>query len=109
MNLIETIKGEPMPTHNRRSTDNDVIVQEIDDFIAGNQLTPLEKLNLRVTKHNYVNGKTASKHVGNAELHTAKGLLVKTGVIGWFVFIMILVSTIVMYIPDGIALLKSLP
>lgn len=89
----------------RRHTDNDVIVQEIDDFIAKNTLSPLEKLNLRVTKHNYINGLSASKHVENADLHTAKGLLVKTGVLTWMVIIMILVSTIVAYLPEKIAVL----
>ncbi len=67
----------------RRATDNLIIVQEIDDFIAKNTLTPLEKLNLRVTKHNYINGLSASKHVENQELHTAKGIFLKGKVIGW--------------------------
>ncbi len=48
-------------------------------------------------------------HVNDKELHTPKGLLIRAKVIGWAVFIMFLVSTIVMYIPDGIAWLKTLP
>ena len=49
------------------------------------------------------------KHIEDKELHTAKGILVRTKVIGWFVFIAFLISTIVMYIPDAIVWLKSLP
>ena len=48
-------------------------------------------------------------HVKDKELHTAKGILVRTKVIAWFVFIAFLISTIVMYIPEAIVFLKSLP
>ena len=95
--------------HRRRTSDNDVIVQEIDDFIRENNLEPIEKLLLRVMKHNYVNSASFRKHIENNECHTPKGLLIRTGVIGWVVFLMFLVSTIVMYIPDGVAWLKALP
>ena len=48
-------------------------------------------------------------HIDNKDCHTPKGILVRTKVIAWAVFIMFLISTIVMYIPEGISLLKSLP
>ena len=48
-------------------------------------------------------------HVKDKELHTPKGLLVRTKVIVWGVFIMFLVATLVMYVPDGVAWLKALP
>ena len=34
--------------------ENDIIVQEIDDYIEQNNLEPIEKLTLRVLKHTYV-------------------------------------------------------
>ena len=48
-------------------------------------------------------------HVDDKELHTPKGLLVRTKVIAWSVFLMFLIATIVMYIPEGLALIKGLP
>ncbi|MCK5601164.1 hypothetical protein KAR91_04790 [Candidatus Pacearchaeota archaeon] len=48
-------------------------------------------------------------HVNDKDLHTPKGLLIRAKVIGWAVFIMFLVATIVMYIPDGILWIKNLP
>ena len=48
-------------------------------------------------------------HVKDKELHTPKGILVRTKVIGWFVILVFVISTIVMYIPEAIVFLKSLP
>ena len=45
-------------------------------------------------------------HVKDKDLHTPKGILVRTKVIGWFVFLVILISTIVMYVPEAIEFLK---
>ena len=50
-----------------------------------------------------------TNHVNDKELHTPKGLLIRAKVITWAIFIMFLVATIVMYIPDGILWLKALP
>lgn len=93
----------------RRATDADIIVQEINDFVSKNNLTPSEKLKWRVTKQNYIDGLATRRHIEDKDLHTAKGLLVQGTVIAWFVFFMFLASTIVMYIPDGVAWLKALP
>lgn len=90
----------------RRVTDNNVIVDQIDDFVRQNSLDPIERLMLRVMKHNYINSVSVCKHVDDKEIHTPKGLLVRAGVISCFIFIMILVSTLVMYVPDGLALLR---
>ena len=87
----------------------DVTVQEIDDFINENSLNPKDKFMFRVLRNNYMNGESAANHIENKELHSPKGLLVRTKVIVWGVIIMALVATIVMYIPDGITWLKALP
>ena len=89
----------------RRATDKDIIVQEIDDFVKTNSLSSQEKLKWRVTKQNYIDGLATRKHIENENLHTPKGLLLRTKVIGWAVFIMIIVSTIVAYLPEKIAIL----
>ena len=91
--------------HRRRQSDNDVIVQEIDDFITENSLEPIEKLLLRVMKHNYINSAEFCKHIENKDYHTPKGLLVRTSVIGWAIFIMIIISTVVAYLPEQVAML----
>ena len=41
-------------------------------------------------------------HRKDKDLHTPKGILVRTKVIAWCVIIMILISTIVMYIPQAV-------
>ena len=87
----------------------DITVQEIDDFISENTLAPQDKFMFRILRNNYINGESAAKHIEDKDLHTAKGILVRTKVIGWFVFIAFLISTIVMYIPDAIVWMKSLP
>ena len=84
----------------------DITVQEIDDFITENNLDPKDKFMFRILRNNYINGESAVKHTENTELHTAKGLLVKTKVIGWLLFLMILVSTVVAYLPEKIAMLS---
>ena len=48
---------------------------------------------------------TCTKHVEDDSKHTPKGILVRTKVIGWALFIMIIVSTIVCYLPEKIAML----
>jgi len=53
--------------------------------------------------------KSIEAHIKNDKCHTPKGLLVRSKVIAWCVFIVILISTIVMYIPEGVSLIKSLP
>ena len=97
------------PTPQRRATDNDIIVQEINDYLAKNNLSEGEKLKWRVMKLNYIDGLAARKHIECDEKHTPKGLLLRKEVIGWAVFIMVLVAVLVMYVPDGIAWLKALP
>lgn len=87
----------------------DITVQEIDDFILENDLEPKEKFKFRILRNNYINGERAVKHIEDKELHTAKGILVRTKVIGWFVILVFLISTIVMYIPEALVFLKSLP
>jgi hypothetical protein len=47
-----------------------------------------------------------NSHINDKELHTPKGILVRTKVIGWLLFIMIIVSTIVAYLPEKIAMLS---
>lgn len=81
------------------------IVAEIDDFIEKNNLEPIEKLVLRVMKYNYMNSLSVKKHIEDKELHTPQGILLRAGVVGWFIFVMILISTIVTYLPDKIAML----
>ena len=81
------------------------IVIEIDDFIKENNLEPIEKLLLRVMKHNYVNGLSVKQHVENDDIHTPKGLLVRGSVIGWAIFIMIIISTVVTYLPEKVGML----
>ena len=87
----------------------DITTQEIDDFIIQNNLDPKEKFMFRILRNNYINSECSASHITDKELHTPKGLLVKPGVIAWGVFIMFLISTIVMYIPEGLALIKSIP
>ena len=87
----------------------DITVQEIDDFITENNLNPKDKFMFRILRNSYINGKSATKHIEDKELHTPKGLLLRKNVIVLGVFVMFLVATIVMYIPEGIVWLKALP
>lgn len=89
----------------RRASDSDLIVQEIQDFLDENNLTAGERLKWRVTKSNYINGLATRLHVEDKECHTPKGLLVRAEVIGWAIFIMIIISTVVTYLPEQIGLL----
>lgn len=93
---------------------NDIIIQEIDDHIAENNLEPLEKLMLRVAKHNYaksiqiqedveVVADGFKKHCEDKDLHTAKGILVNSKVVFWFVTLVILIASIVTYLPELIS------
>ncbi len=82
-----------------------ITVQEIDDFITENNLNPKDKFMFRILRNNYINGDNASKHIEDKNLHTPKGLLVRGKVIGWAVFIMIIISTVVAYLPEKIAML----
>jgi hypothetical protein len=77
-------------------------VQEINEFVSQNDLPPSEKLKWRVMKHNYINSLSICKHIEDKELHTPKGILVRTGVIVWAVAIVLIISTIVMYIPQAV-------
>ena len=92
-------------TPQRRASDTDIIVQEIEDFVKQNNLDPQEKLLWRVLKHNYIDGLATRKHIEDDKCHTPKGLLLRANVIGWAVFIMILVATVVTYLPEQISLL----
>ena len=87
----------------------DVTVQEIDDYINENSLSQKDKLMFRIMRNSHINGEKTTKHIQDNDLHSPKGLLVRTKVIVWGVIIMALVATIVMYIPDGVAWLKALP
>lgn len=95
---------------------NNPIIQEIDDHIAENNLESLDKLMLRVMKYNYAKSiqiqedvekscKRMEKHIDNKDIHTPKGVLLRGKVIAWAVFIVILVSTIICYLPDKVAVL----
>ena len=92
-------------TPQRRATDQDIIVQEINDYLAKNNLSEGEKLKWRVMKLNYIDGLAARKHIECDEKHTPKGLLLRKEVIGWAVFIVILISTIVTYLPEQLGVL----
>ena len=92
-------------TQQRRKSDSDIIVQEIEDFVKKNNLNPQEKLLWRVLKHNYIDGLATRIHIENDKCHTPKGLLLRKEVIGWAVFIMILISTVVTYLPEKIGIL----
>ena len=46
-----------------------------------------------------------NRHVDNKDLHTPKGILLRTKVIAWALFIMVIVSTIVAYLPEKVAML----
>ena len=94
--------------------DSDIIIQEIDDYIAENNLEPLEKLTLRVLKHNYAKSiqikedveelaTCVDKHHDDKDLHSPKGLLVRGKVIAWFVGLAILIASIVTYLPELIS------
>jgi len=61
------------------------------------------KANLQISCKN--NAKI-TKHVDNNEVHTPKGILVRSNVIGWFLFLMILISSIVTYVPELLIWLK---
>ena len=89
----------------RRDTDSDIIVQEINDFVKANNLSAGEKLNWRVMKRLYVDGLATRIHIENDKCHTPKGLLLRTNVIGWAIFIMIIISTVVTYLPEQIGIL----
>ena len=93
------------PTPQRRATDNDIIVQEINDYLVKNNLSEGEKLKWRVMKLNYIDGLAARKHIECDEKHTPKGLLLRKEVIAWAVFIIVLISTIVTYLPEQVGVL----
>ena len=80
----------------------DITIQEIDDFITKNNLDPKDKFMFRILRNSYINGEASSKHIENEKCHTPKGLLVRGKVIGWAIFLMILVSTVVCYLPEKI-------
>ncbi len=84
----------------------DITVQEIDDFISENTLEPQDKFMFRILRNNYINGESAAKHIEDKELHTPKGILARTGVIACFIFAVIIISTIVAYLPEKMAILS---
>ena len=83
----------------------DITVQEIDDFITENSLSKKDKFMFRILRNSYINGEKANKHIEDKELHTPKGLLVRKNVIVWAIFIMIIISTVVAYLPEQVAML----
>ena len=98
--------------------ENDPIIAEIQAHIDQNNLAPLDKLQLRVQKHNYARviqikedlkilDSKIQKHIDSDDCHTPKGILLRGKVIAWAVFIMILVSTIVAYLPEKVAILLT--
>jgi len=84
----------------------DITVQEIDDFINKNDLSQKDKLMFRIMRNSHINGEKTTAHIKDDNLHSPKGLLVRTKVIGWLLFLMILVSTVVAYLPEKIAMLS---
>ena len=48
-------------------------------------------------------------HITNKDLHTPKGILVRTKVIAWFVGIVIFISSIVSYAPELVSKIPGLP
>lgn len=86
----------------------DITIQEIDDFISENNLDPRDRFMFRILRNNYLNGEKASTHIEDKEIHTPKGLLLRGQVIAWAVFIVIIISTVVAYLPEKIGML-SLP
>ena len=86
--------------------DNDPIIGEIQDHIDKNNLTDLERLQLRVQKHNYAKvlqiQEDVSKHIGNERCHTPQGLLLRSPVIAWGVSILF-VSFTLFYIVATVA------
>ena len=44
-------------------------------------------------------------HIKDKELHTPKGILLRAKVVAWLLFIMVIVSTIVAYLPEKVAML----
>lgn len=55
------------------------------------------KANLQISCNNNV---IITKHVTDDNCHTPRGILIRTGVISWFILIVIIISSIVIYIPD---------
>lgn len=53
--------------------------------------------------------KALDAHIKDAECHTPKGLLVRKDVIGWAVFIVVLITGIMQYVPELVAWLKAIP
>ena len=84
----------------------DITVQEIEDFINENNLHVRDKFMFRILRNNYINGEQATKHIADQELHSPRGLLLNTKVISLALFLMIIVSTIVAYLPEKIAMLS---
>ena len=84
----------------------DITTQEIDDFITQNNLDPKDKFMFRILRNNYINGASSAEHIKDKELHTAKGLLLKAHVMACFIFLVVLISTIVCYLPEKIAMLS---
>jgi Mg2+/Co2+ transporter CorC len=78
--------------------ENDPIIGEIQDHIDKNNLTDLERLQLRVQKHNYAKvlqiQDDVSKHIGNEKCHTPGGLLIRGPVIAWGTTILLLSFTL---------------
>ena len=50
--------------------------------------------------------KACRDHVNDTEIHTPKGLLLRAKVVGWFIFAVVIISTIVAYLPEKIAMLS---
>ena len=83
----------------------DITIQEIDDFITENKLSRKDKFMFRILRNSYINGEKANIHIKDKDLHTPKGLLIRASVIAWAIFIMIIISTVVAYLPEQVAML----
>ena len=95
---------------------NDPIIQDIQAHIDKNNLSDLERLQLRVQKHNYAKVIQIQEdvndlknkfqgHIDNNDCHTPKGILVRGEVIAWAIFIAMFISIMVTYLPEKLGLL----
>ena len=77
-------------------------MQEDVAFVKSELVQHIKNNEIHVTKEFH---DCAKKHVLDKEQHTPKGILVRGIVIAWAVFIMIIVSTIVCYLPEKLGIL----
>ena len=77
-------------------------IQEDMAFVKSELVRHIENEAIHVTKEFQ---DCAKRHVLDKEQHTPKGILVRGKVIAWAVFIMIIISTIVCYLPEKLGML----